>query len=90
MRRVRELVTWVQSGAFDRIRSGSYIHRGEEPPPSAEFDAAVRHYRERFTAMVDRTVGGVNKLSKQITAWLRRDGDDEEDADEDTAPPEST
>jgi Zn-dependent protease with chaperone function len=81
VRRVRELVMWVQSGAFDRIRSGSYLHRGEEPPPSAEFDAAVRHYRERFTAMVDRTVGGVNKLSKQITTWLRRDGDDEEEED---------
>jgi Zn-dependent protease with chaperone function len=86
VRRVRELVTWVQSGAFDRIRSGSYIHRGEEPPPSAEFDAAVRHYRERFTAMVERTVGGVNKLSRQITTWLRRDGDDEEGAGEEGEP----
>jgi Zn-dependent protease with chaperone function len=79
VRRVRELVTWVQSGDFDRIRSGSYIRRGEEPPPSAEFEAAVRHYRQRFSAMIDRTVGGVNKLSNQITAWLRRDTGDEDD-----------
>ena len=79
VRRVRELVTWVQSGDFDRIRSGSYIRRGEEPPPSAEFEAAVRHYRQRFSAMIDRTVGGVNKLSNQITTWLRRDAGDEDD-----------
>jgi hypothetical protein len=78
VRRVRELVTWVQSGEFDRIRSGSYVRRGEEPPPSAAFDAAVTHYRDRFTAMIDRTAGGVNKLSNQIMSWLRREGADEE------------
>lgn len=76
VRRVRELVKWVESGDYDRIRSGSYVRRGHEPPPSAEFDAAVRHYRERFSAMVDRTIGGVNKLSNQIASWLRRSGDD--------------
>jgi len=81
VRRVRELVTWVDSGAFERIRAGTYVHRGEEPPPSAEFDDAVRHYRERFTGVIERTVGGVNKLSNQIVAWLRRDGGDEEGGD---------
>jgi Zn-dependent protease with chaperone function len=76
VRRVRELVKWVESGDYDRIRAGSYVRRGQEPAPSAEFDAAVRHYRERFAAMVDRTIGGVNKLSDQIATWLRRTGDD--------------
>jgi Zn-dependent protease with chaperone function len=74
VRRVRELITWVQSGEFDRIRAGSYVHRGEEPPPSAEFEAAVRHYRERFGGVVERTVGGVARLSGQISNWLRRQG----------------
>jgi Zn-dependent protease with chaperone function len=72
VRRVRELITWVQAGEFDRIRSGSYVHKGEEPPPSAEFDAAVRHYRERFTGVIERTAGGVSRLSGQISSWLRR------------------
>jgi Zn-dependent protease with chaperone function len=81
VRRVRELTTWVASGDFDRVRSGTYVLRGEEPPPSAEFDAAVRHYRERFSGVVDRTLGGVNKLSGQITSWLRRDSDGEDDAE---------
>jgi Zn-dependent protease with chaperone function len=80
VRRVRELITWVQTGDFDRIRGGNYVRRGDESPPSAEFDAAVRHYRERFTAMIERTIGGVNKLSGQITSWLRgQDGDADED-----------
>jgi len=45
----------------------------------------VQHYRQRFTAMIDRTVGGVNKLSNQITSWLRRDTGDDDSADN-TAP----
>jgi Zn-dependent protease with chaperone function len=81
VRRVRELTTWVASGDFERIRAGTYVRRGEEPPPSAEFDAAVRHYRERFSGVVDRTLGGVNKLSGQITSWLRRDGDSDDEAE---------
>ena len=79
VRRVKELVTWVESGDYDRIRGGSYVRRGQEPPPSAEFEAAVTHYRERFTAMVERTIGGINKLSSQISSWLRRSDGDEED-----------
>jgi Zn-dependent protease with chaperone function len=97
VRRVRELVTWVQSGELDRIRSGSYVHRGDEPPPSAEFEAAVRHYRERFAGVVQRTVGGVGKLSGQIQSWLRGagggpdrsdGGDDGDDAGSDDAAPD--
>ncbi|MBV9659710.1 MAG: M48 family metallopeptidase [Acidimicrobiales bacterium] len=86
VRRVRELVSWVETGAYDRIRSGSYVRRGEEPPPSAEFDAAVLHYRQRFTAMIDRTIGGIAKLSDQVTSWLRRqDREAGDTADGDTA-----
>lgn len=84
VRRVRELISWVQSGDYNRIQSGDYIRRGNEPPPSAEFEAAVGHYRDRFTAMIDRTIGGINKLSGQVTSWLRRQGvDGEEESDED-------
>jgi Zn-dependent protease with chaperone function len=71
VRRVKELTTWVTSGAYDRIVGGSYVRRGEEPPVSAEFDAAVRHYRQRFMAMMERTIGSVNKLAGQIQSWLR-------------------
>ena len=84
VRRVRELVSWVQAGDYNRIRSGDYVRRGDEPPPSAEFDAAVRHYRDRFTAVIDRTIGGINKLSTQITSWLRNQGNsNDEDGESD-------
>jgi Zn-dependent protease with chaperone function len=71
VRRVRELVGWVSAGDFDRIRSGNYIRRGEEPPPSAEFDSAAAHYRERFTQVLERATGGVQKMVGQFDDWLR-------------------
>jgi hypothetical protein len=78
VRRVRELMEWVQSGEYDRIRSGSYPRRGEEPPPSAEFNAAVSHYKERFSRFLDRTAGDVERLGRQLGDWLnRRPGGDE-------------
>ena len=66
VRRVRDLVAWVGAGDFDRIRSGSYVRRGSEPPPSAEFEAAVTHYRERFSSMLERTTGGVQRMINQL------------------------
>jgi Zn-dependent protease with chaperone function len=71
VRRVKELVRWVAGGDFDRIRGGSYVRRGQEAPPSKEFSDAVRHYRERFMAMLERTTGGVQRLVNQLEDWLR-------------------
>ena len=71
VRRVKELVDWVQSGEYDRIRSGSYPRRGHEPPPSAEFEAAVAAYRAKFAAFFDRTAGDVQRLGRQLSDWLR-------------------
>ena len=72
VRRVRELTEWVQSGEYDRIRDGDYPRRGHEPPPSAEFNAAVAHYGERFSRFLDRTAGNVQDLGKQLGGWLRK------------------
>lgn len=71
VRRVRELMRWVQSGDYDRIRSGAYPRRGQEPPPSAEFQAAVADYRERFSTFLERTAGDVQRLGRQFGDWLR-------------------
>lgn len=71
VRRVRELIGWVQGGDYDRIRAGVYTRRGHEPPPSAEFDAAVAHYRERFSRMVDQVTGGAQRLVSQLDDWLQ-------------------
>ena len=86
VRRVREVVKWVSEGEFDPIRAGHYVRRGQEPAPSAEFDAAVDHYGDRFVAMVDRVGGGVQRVADQMSSWLRsRQGvgaDDAADADD--------
>jgi Zn-dependent protease with chaperone function len=72
VRRVKELTEWVQTGAFDRIRDGDYPRRGQEPPPSAEFEEAVAHYRERFARILERAAGGVQELGKRLGSWLER------------------
>jgi Zn-dependent protease with chaperone function len=70
VRRVYELTRWVKSGEYDRVIGGDYVHRGEEPPPSAEFRDAVDHYSERFREFLERTAGGVSRMSKEFTRWL--------------------
>ncbi len=83
VRRVKELNAWVRSGEFDRITSGDYVRRGDESPPSAEFDAAVIHYRERFSGVLERTAGGVQGLGRQLGDWLKRfQGDSEASSEE--------
>jgi Zn-dependent protease with chaperone function len=72
VRRVAELVRWVHAGEYDRIRSGDYPRRGHEPEPSAEFTAAVNHYRGRFALFVDRSAGDLQRLTRQFSDWLKR------------------
>lgn len=71
VRRVKELVEWVQAGEYDRIRSGSYARRGQEPPPSAEFEAAVASYRAKFSSFLERTAGDVQRIGRQLGDWLK-------------------
>jgi hypothetical protein len=84
---VAELVRWVHAGEYDRIRGGEYARRGHEPEPSAEFNAAVDHYRGRFALFVGRTAGDVQRLTRQFSDWLTRrpadaDTDDTDDGDD--------
>ncbi len=84
VRRVREMIEWVQSGDYNRIVDGNYPRRGQEPPSSVEFDAAVAHYRDRFSRFLDRTAGNVQDLGKQFSDWLNKrpageDGGDDVD-----------
>jgi hypothetical protein len=83
VRRVKELTEWVGTGEYDRIRDGNYPRRGHEPPPTAEFTAAVAHYGERFSRFLDRTAGNVQDLGKQLGGWLKKwQSDDEPSEDE--------
>ncbi len=83
VRRVKEINAWVRSGEFDRIIGGDYVRRGDESAPSAEFDAAVTHYRERFSGVLERTAGGVQGLGRQLGDWLRRMQGDTDTSSED-------
>jgi|SRR5579875_86659 len=71
VKRARELMEWVERGEFDRTRSGEYVRRGHEPPPSAELDSAVAHYRERFARVLETAVGGVDRALRRLEDWLR-------------------
>lgn len=73
VRRVRELVAWVSSGEYDRVRSGEYLRRGHEPPPSAEFDSAFKHYRSRFSSLLERAGNGIQNVMGRVSAWLDRE-----------------
>jgi Zn-dependent protease with chaperone function len=83
VRRVHELMAWVQSGAYDRILAGEYVRRGQEADLKTEADAATQHYTERFKGFFDEASEGVSKLSGQLgeqldgaseklSEWLRR------------------
>jgi Zn-dependent protease with chaperone function len=80
VKRVHELMSWVQSGEYDRIMSGEYIRRGQEPGARDEADAATQHYTERFKSFFDEAVEGVAKIGEQVSDatnkvadWLKRD-----------------
>jgi Zn-dependent protease with chaperone function len=79
VRRVRELIAWVSAGELDRIRSGSYLRRGQEPPASSEFDVAFKHYKARFSAMVERAGDGISTVFDRVSSWLGSQGGDDQD-----------
>ena len=84
VRRVREIITWVAAGEYDRIRSGQYVRRGQEPPVNEEFNSAVGHYRQRFSSIVDRFGSGVQTVMDKVSSWLDgRVGVPTDDADSD-------
>lgn len=66
VKRVHELMKWVQSGEYDRIIGGEYVKRGNEAHWREETDAATEHYTERFRGMMDDAAQGVSKLGEQV------------------------
>ena len=81
VRRVSEIMSWVQSGEYDRIVSGEYIKRGEEPPVRQEAGDAFEFYAERFRAIFRDIGENVTKLgqqmggvAEQMADWIRGRG----------------
>ena len=88
VRRVSEVMKWVQSGEYDRIQRGEYRTRDQESNVREEAGDAVEFYAERFREIfremgenittLGNQVGGV---AEQVADWIRtrsgpRDGDD--------------
>jgi Zn-dependent protease with chaperone function len=71
VRRIHELMTWVQSGEYDRIVGGSYVTRDEPVRPRAEASDAIAHYTERFRGVFRDAGESINDVGKQLTDWLR-------------------
>ncbi len=75
VKRVHELMTWVQSGEYDRIMTGEYIRRGQEPEWRGETDAATDYYAERFKGFMDEAAQSAGKLGGQVGDASARAGD---------------
>jgi Zn-dependent protease with chaperone function len=79
VRRMRELMTWVRGGDYDRIVGGDYVRRDEPADPRAEGGEAVGFYAERFRRAFREAGEAVGSMGDQLAGWLRRDGDDAND-----------
>ena len=81
VRRVSEIMKWVQSGEYDRIIRGEYRTRDQQSDVRGEASDAMNYYAERFrTAFreagdnltnLGAQVGGV---AEQLADWLRSRG----------------
>jgi len=78
VKRVHELMQWVQSGAYDRIVGGDYLRRDQASDPRAEAGDAVEFYAERFRTIfrdagvgIDRAGDRVGEAADRLTDWLR-------------------
>jgi hypothetical protein len=72
VRRIHELLKWVREGDYDRIVDGSYIRRGEEPPPREEADAAGQHYGDRVRDAFRGAGQSVQEVGQQLGDWLAK------------------
>jgi Zn-dependent protease with chaperone function len=81
VRRVSEVMSWVQSGEYDRIIRGEYRRRGDDKNVREEAGDAMEFYAERFRSLF-RDIGEnvtslgsqVGDASQQLAEWLRTRG----------------
>jgi Zn-dependent protease with chaperone function len=72
VRRTHELLDWVRSGEYDRIKDGSYVRRGAEAPLRDEASAAQEHYAARVRDAFKDVGGSINDVGEQIGEWLAK------------------
>jgi Zn-dependent protease with chaperone function len=81
VRRVSEVMKWVQSGEYDRILRGEYRKRGDETHVREEASDAMEYYAERFRAMfrelgenVTSLGNQMGEMSQSVADWIRKRG----------------
>ena len=81
VRRVSEVMRWVQGGEYDRILRGEYRRRGDDTDVREEAGEAMEFYAERFRALfrelgenVTNLGSQVGDVSQQVADWLRQRG----------------
>jgi Zn-dependent protease with chaperone function len=72
VRRTHQLLDWVRGGEYDRIKDGSYIRRGQEPPLSEEASAAQDHYAQRVRDAFKDVGDSLGDVGGQLGDWLGR------------------
>ncbi len=85
VRRVSEVMRWVQSGEYDRIQRGEYRRRDEQTDVREEAGDAFDFYAERFRALFRELGDNVTSLgeqmggmSSQVADWLRNRGQNDD------------
>ncbi|MGH2883774.1 MAG: M48 family metalloprotease, partial [Solirubrobacteraceae bacterium] len=80
VRRVSEVMKWVQSGEYDRIIRGEYRTREQDANANVRDEAgdAVEFYAERFRTIFREIGENINKagspvggMAEQLADWLR-------------------
>ena len=77
VQRVHELISWVESGAYDRIVAGEYPRRDEPADVRAEAGDAVNHYSDRLRDTFRGLAGlgrGGRPAAERLAAQPRRRG----------------
>ena len=81
VRRVSEVMKWVQSGDYDRIIRGEYRTRDQPTDPRAEAGEAMEFYAERFRTIMREagdniaTLGSqMGGVAEQVADWVRKRG----------------
>jgi Zn-dependent protease with chaperone function len=78
VRRTHQLLSWVRSGDYDRIKDGEYIRRGQEPPLRDEAAAAQDHYAGRVRDAFKDVGDSINDVGKQLGDWLAKNNQRDE------------
>lgn len=71
VRRVSQLMKWVQSGDFDRVIRGEYPKRDDPVRATHQMGDAFEFYTERFQDIFEETGQGVQTFGQQVADWLR-------------------